>query len=159
MIDELQRKIDDATSEIDSIESWIKDNSLDRNTQYLIKYSIIRACSTIEVVFKNIMYNKLIESCNKEAKEYMKKKILESSMNPRTGNMENLLQEVNPTWKAHFQEKLKEINDKKSDLNSLVGLRNDFAHGDSISVTIKSVKRYYSSGITILHELEKVIES
>ncbi len=159
MTEELQRKIVDTTLEIESIETWINKNPLEKNTQYLIKYSIIRACSTIEVAFKKIIYDNLITGCNEEVKRYLENKILNSSMNPKTGNIENLLQEINSTWKTKFQEKMKDIGEKKADLNSLVSLRNEFAHGYSISVTIRSVKRYYMSGVVVLKELENIIKS
>ena len=45
---------------------------------------------------------------------------------------------------------------EKDKLNSLVQLRNDFAHGDSIAVSIDTVIKYFDSAINILNILDEV---
>ena len=41
-------------------------------------------------------------------------------------------------------------NEVKQNVNSLVSLRNDIAHGRSISITINNVIEYYNSGVAML---------
>ena len=42
-------------------------------------------------------------------------------------------------------------------LNSLVKLRNSFAHGSAITASINDVKNYYNAGIWILEKLCEVM--
>ena len=159
MNDELRKSLDDVMEEIESIEKWISKNSMDRNTKYLIKYAVIRSCSVIETVFKKLIFNVMSDECNELVKNYLQKKIVGSSTNPKTGNIEKVLQEINSSWKKEFQDYLAENTEKKGDLNSLVTLRNDFAHGtDSSSATIGNIKKYFKSGIDILDKLENILK-
>ena len=84
------------------------------------------------------------------------KMILDSSCNPNTGNMSNMLQNISSQWKNIFDQRVKDSGEKDK-LNSLVQLRNDFAHGDSISVSIDTVINYFDSATNILHILCDVI--
>ena len=42
-------------------------------------------------------------------------------------------------------------------MNSLVQLRNDFSHGNSINVSVETVTKYFDSGCFILEILNNVI--
>ncbi|MBR3510316.1 MAG: hypothetical protein IKO03_16280 [Lachnospiraceae bacterium] len=45
----------------------------------------------------------------------------------------------------------------KDKINSLVQLRNDFAHGECINVSIETVVKYYEASIEVLKILDIVI--
>ena len=91
----------------------------------------------------------------KKAKGYLEKAIIDSSCNPNTGNMSNMLQNISSEWKTLFDQQVKQSGEKDK-LNSLVQLRNDFAHGDSISVSIDTVIKYFDSAVKILNILDNV---
>ena len=78
-------------------------------------------------------------------------KILESN----TGNMSNMLQNISPEWRTLFDQQVKQSGEKDK-LNSLVQLRNDFAHGGSILVSIETVIKYFDSAVKILNILDNV---
>lgn len=122
--------IDDARQEISNIRTWINQdrNQLDSKSKYLISYCVVRASGTIEVTYKNIIFDYLTTGAQSETVVYLEKMILDSSSNPNTGNISNLLQSVSVPWKTQFDQDVKEDN-IKSDVNSLVQLRNDFSHG------------------------------
>ena len=82
--------------------------------------------------------------------------ILDSSCNPNTGNMSNLLQNISSEWKEQFDALVKEAG-KISKINSLVQLRNDFAHGDNITVSIDTVISYFDAAKDILNILDTVV--
>lgn len=146
----------DTKEELNSIRKWINaGNQFDSKTRYLISYSVVRASGTVEVIFKNIVYNSLAVGANEKAKEYLANAIIESSCNPNTGNMSNMLQSISSEWKKEFDQKVKQSGEKDK-LNSLVQLRNDFAHGDAISVSIDTVIKYFDSAVEILNILDGV---
>lgn len=157
------RKLDETTLELEEIKTWINQNKhrMENNVRFLISYAIIKSCGTVEVIFKNILYSHLAQNANPEARNYLCGMILESSCNPNTGSIEKMLDSMKADWRATFSDKIKpEYNNSinlKSDLNSLVQRRNDFAHGGNATISIESVIKYFSSGKTILHILDSVV--
>ena len=79
--------------ELQEIRKWINadKNRFDTKTKYLIAYSVIKASGSIEVVFKQIIYDYLTREAGEKTATYIEKMILDSSCNPNTGNMSNLL--------------------------------------------------------------------
>jgi len=155
---ELERKIEDCRNDIENIKEWISSNKLHKNVKFLTAYCVLRSCSTIEVVFKTMLYDFLAEGARREAEEYLQKMILDSSSNPKTGIISKYLEEIDVKRKTYFDEQIKE-KEEKSDLNSLVKLRNDLAHGRDITVTINTVERYFNAGCIIVEYLEDALKS
>lgn len=158
MRDEYIQQLDDARQELESIREWInKDrNKFDINTKYLVSYAVVKASGSIEVVFKKIVFDFLSQNVREETGQYLEKMILDSSCNPNTGNMSNMLQNISGLKRNIFDQQVKE-SEKKDKLNSLVQLRNDFAHGDNVNISINTVITYYDAGISILNILDNII--
>lgn len=116
---------------------------------------LLKQVGAVEVIFKKMIYNYLSVGANEKAKGYLEKAIIDSSCNPNTGNMSNMLQNISSEWKTLFDQQVKQSGEKDK-LNSLVQLRNDFAHGDSISVSIDTVIKYFDSAVKILNILDNV---
>ena len=153
---EFVQMIADTRGELDSIRKWINSgNQFDSKTRYLISYAVVKASGTVEVIFKNMIYNYLIVGANEKAKGYLEKAIIDSSCNPNTGNMSNILQNISSELKALFDQQVKESGEKDK-LNSLVQLINYFAHCAIISVSIDTVIKYFDSAVNILEILDNV---
>ena len=99
--------LDDTERELKEIRKWInKDrNKFDSKTRYLISYSVIKASGTIEVVFKHLIFDYLVVGAKEETKTYLENMIVESSCNPKTGNMSNMLQSISAERKHGYDEK------------------------------------------------------
>ena len=149
--------ISDCLNELASIRSYIKSNPFDSMVKYLVSYSVIKSCGTIEIIFKDIIYNHLTKNANAEAVYYFSKNIKESSTNPKTGKISNLLEQINPGWKNTFESSLKGSTDKGA-LNSLVDLRNQLAHGNSIAASIDDVIGLFNNGCNILNILDNIVK-
>lgn len=146
----------DCGVELNSIQQWIHSNRLDSNVRFLTSYSVIKACGTVEYVFKQIVYDYLSSGANEEAKTYLNKSIIEASFNPSTGQMYRILEKINSDWRVGFENLIKGSS-QMGQLNSLVKLRNSFAHGSAITASINDVKNYYNAGIWILEKLCEVM--
>ena len=146
----------DCEVELNSIQQWIHSNRLDSNVRFLTSYSVIKACGTVEYVFKQIVYDYLSSGANEEAKTYLNKSIIEASFNPSTGQMYRILEKINSDWRVGFENLIKGSS-QIGQLNSLVKLRNSFAHGSAITASINDVKNYYNAGIWILEKLCEVM--
>ena len=157
MNEEQKRIIEDCKDEIASIKKWVDKNLMDSNVKYLVAYSVVKASGTIEIVFKSMLYEFLSEGCKKETQLFLTKNTVDLSCNPSVGMMEQLLEKIDTNRKNAFSDLAKVMNEK-ADLNSLVSLRNDIAHGRNINVSIATVKRYYESGVKIIKLLERVLK-
>ena len=146
----------DCEVELNSIQQWIHSNRLDSNVRFLTSYSVIKACGTVEYVFKQIVYDYLSSGANEEAKTYLNKSIIEASFNPSTGQMYRILEKINSDWRVGFENLIKGSS-QMGQLNSLVKLRNSFAYGSAITASINDVKNYYNAGIWILEKLCEVM--
>lgn len=150
------RSIEDCRDELRKIETWINKNPLDSNVKFLVAYAVVKSSGTIEVVYKRIIHSFLSEGSKKETQSFLEKSIIDASSNPTTGLMEKYIEKFDSIRKENFSNSLKN-SQEKTDLNSLVSLRNDIAHGRDISVSISIVKKYYESGIKILNKLEDLL--
>lgn len=157
-----KRLIDNCGFELRQIKEWIDKNKFDTNVRFLTFYSVIKSCSTIEVVFKKIIFNYLSQNTdnktNNELNKYLEKMIIDSSINPSTKNIEKMLYKFNRDKKKKFNTDVKNSKEK-SHLDSLVQLRNDFAHGKNISVGINAVIEYFNSSKIVIEKLYNILFS
>lgn len=73
--------------------------------------------------------------------------------------IQNILEGINPEWFKELKSRVSQKNNLQNDLNSLIQLRNTFAHGNSINESIDTIIGYYESGMLVLEELDKVINN
>lgn len=150
------QSIQDCQSELTNIKNFISKDPLGSMVRYLVSYSVIKSCGTIEIVFKDIIYNHLIKNANQEAIAYFSKNIKESSSNPKIDNICSLLKQINVNWNTSFKSNATDID--KQSLNSLVELRNQLAHGNSITSSIDDVITYFTCGCNILQVLDSIVK-
>jgi len=127
---------------------------------YLTKFAIIRACGTIEVVFKTIIADFCDKRSKKQVKFFISKKVRENSCNPSYDKICQVLSDFDEKWKEDFKTGMKKNVDYlilKTSLQSLVDARNDFAHGGNPSSSIKDVIRYFSDSRTVVEILDSVV--
>lgn len=147
----------DCKQELQYIKTWIDHNPFDTNCRFLTAYAVVKACGSLELVLKRAICDYLIVGANEEASSYLTKCIIDASFNPSTGQVEHLLDKINVSWKTAFVTGTQGSEDKAS-LNSLVQLRNDIAHGRSISASINTINTYFDAGQAILQLLFSIID-
>jgi HEPN superfamily RiboL-PSP-like protein len=129
---------------------------------YLTRYSIIKACGTIEFGFKSIIADAQSSSHTLQVKNFIDIKFRNSSMNPNINNIHRSLKSFDDNWNRTFKELLKKQPNKSKILSSLESLnnaRNTFAHGGTPSASFSSVVGYFNDSIIILQLLEKSIQA
>ena len=147
----------DCRIELENIQRWITANPMDSNVRYLTSYAVIKASGTIENVLKRIIFDTLSDGAKDETKNYLTKSIMDASYNPSPGQIYKLLEKINTDWKQQFESFIRGSN-QKGELKSLVELRNSFAHGSSITASIRDVVNYFNAGVWILERLCDVVE-
>lgn len=145
-----------ADMELKSIKFWIRKNKLHSNVQYLNHYAIIKTSGTIEIVFKKIIFEYLSKGTNQETVCYLDKKIIQSSDNPTSSKICEILKSLNTDWCELFKLNTKGLIEK-SNLDSLIRERNKVAHGRSSVLSINDIELYYKSGIKIIRILDRIV--
>lgn len=155
---ELTAKLDDCADELQKIKKRIDKDQFDDMVMFLQRYAIIKACGTIEAVVKNMIADHVDARTNPEIQNYISVKVRDNSTNPSTGNISVLLGDFSSKiWKANFDAKVLQHGNEKVSLNSLVQLRNDFAHGRSPNTTINTIIQYYNDSRTIISLVEETL--
>ena len=149
-------QLNDCSRELQMIETHIDNDKFSSLNPFLISYAVVKACGSIEVVYKSLIVDIVSIGSTTEAKKFLEENIRDSSSNPTTGNIQRLLQDLNPTWAQQFESQTKGSSEKGS-LSSLVGLRNDFAHGRSITASIGNVKQYFEDAKIVLTWLDTIV--
>lgn len=152
-----KRILDDCKNELERIKNWIQGNTTHTNVKYLVSYAIVKSSGSIESVFKLMIHDFLSTNCISETNKFLEKHIIDSSANPTTGVMESFLEKFDGERKIKFNELLKNTREK-GDLNSLVNLRNNIAHGRGVNTSINEVEKYFNSGKSVLMKLEEVLK-
>lgn len=155
MNDYNQRLIADCTSDIEKIKEWINHHPTDSLIKYLVPYAVVRVSGTIEYVFKQMVYEYLSAGAGKDTKSYLAHMIIDSPSNPKTDMIKSIVQNFNGDKAKNFESSL--TQEEKGQLNSLVALRNDVAHGRSINTSIQSIANAMKAGISILEKLERIL--
>jgi hypothetical protein len=128
---------------------------------YLNKYSIIRACGTIEVAYKTLVADFCNWRSKAQIKNYIDNNVRDSSRNPTYSNMCRLLDSFDEEWNDNFKSKINALPDVANihlSLTSLVDARNDFAHGGNPSMTVKDVLDKYAHCKKVIEEMDSIIQ-
>jgi len=156
--DEVKRLLDDCSAELARVKTLIESLGIASNiAPYLTKYSIIRACGTIEQAFKSIIADFCSRRSKKQVKRFIEQRVRDSSMNPTYSNICKLLGNFDEDWVRNFKSGVDQSPNKSAkmdSLQSLVDARNNFAHGGNPSATIGNVLTYYSDGRKIIEQLD-----
>jgi len=127
---------------------------------YLSRYAIIKACGTIEQALKSLVADSAENKQTQQIKNFLRKKIRESSMNPNEENIRKLLGSFDDAWLTQFSSQIKALPDKSKvmdSLKSLVSARNDFAHGGNPSASIANVRVYFFDSRRIMEIIDGVV--
>ena len=126
---------------------------------FLTNYAVIKCCGTIENSFKSIISD-FHNSLPQQAKNYIEKTFLNSSMNPSKDNICKSLLKFDEQWNLNFKVKLSAEQNKsriESSLNSLNEARNAFAHGGNPGVSFNSVVIYFNDSRRVIELLDEVV--
>ena len=164
---DVEKKLNDDLFELNEVEKEINKNKISRISSFLTNYAVIKASGSIESTFKSILYKQIIEhncqTSHQRIHQFFEKMIIKSSTNPSPDNILDFLAKFEKEWKKEFSKKLSEYKeentkDLRCDLNSLVQLRNQIAHGTNGTESIGTIMGYYKSGIEVLKILDNILE-
>lgn len=158
---DVQRLIDSCQADIDRVKQIIDGLGLSSNiVPYLTKYAIIRACGTIETAFKSIVADYCSYRSKKQVKAFLDSRVRENSANPTYENICKLLKYFDTDWNNGFKIKINthpRKDNMKTSLQSLVNVRNEFAHGGNPTISISDLMQYFSDSKDVIEILDQVV--
>ncbi len=153
--------LNDCESELLHIETLIAAmGPMNSMVPYFNKYSIIRACGTIETSFKTLIVDHCNKRSKKQVKNYLNKNVREGSSNPSYDKIIRMLKDFDITWANDLKTTLQGLGNYNSiltSLQSLVDARNEFAHGGNPTVAFIDTKRYFIETKAIIVHLDAII--
>lgn len=154
---ELQDLIQECTAELNDISSRIgKLPPLDKARLYLTNYALIKACGTVEFVYRSIVADFFDQSSLSQIHTYIDKTVRSGS-----DNMGKLLGKFDDNWKKTFVNLVKQRGDKQKIIdssNSLVTNRHLFAHGKSPTASFNDIFQYYHDTLELINMLDMVVK-
>jgi len=128
-------------------------------TPYIKKYAIIRATGSIESGFKQIIADRVDRDSHTQLKNFVARKIRNSSCNPRLDMIQGMLTEFDEEWRARFDEKIALADQPvlKGALTELVKARNSFAHGGAAELPIDKTIQCFEHACTVLVLLDQTV--
>ena len=161
MKQELQDMLDECTAELNDIEARINAlPSLDKGIKYFTNYALIKACGTVEFVYRSIVADHFSQLTNSRIDTYLDATIRKGSMSAKYEMMQNLLRKFDDQWKKDFQTAVKgNPNGQKliDASNPLVTNRHDFAHGKAPTATFLEIKQYYTDVVSLIQIFDTIV--
>lgn len=158
---DVEQQLNSCRAELANIQAIINSLGLASNiVPYLTKYSVIRACGSIESSFKSIIADYCDHRSKVQVKRFLSKRVRGGAANPSFDMICKFLNDFDESWKVEFKSKLNAEPNKqnlKDSLQSLVDARNDFAHGGSPSASITDVLNYFSNSQRIIELMDEVV--
>lgn len=159
---ELQNLIQECTIELNDISARIsKLPPLDKARLYLTNYALIKACGTVEFVYRSIVADFFDQSSLSQIHTYIDKTVRSGSMSATYDNMSKLLGKFDDSWKKSFVNLVKQHTDKQKIIdssNSLVNNRHLFAHGKAPTASFNDIVQYYQDTLELIKMLDIVVK-
>lgn len=130
-----------------------------RPAPYVKKYAVIRATGSIETGFKQIIADRVDRDSHTQLRNFIARKIRNSSCNPKLEMIRGMLTEFDESWRARFDEKMALADQPvlSGALTDLVKARNSFAHGGAAELPIDKTIECFDHGCTVLRILDQTI--
>lgn len=151
--------LDDCLRDLGAIEHLITGLGTSPVCSYLLKFAVILACSTIEQAFKTLIAD-YYEHAAPIMASFISCHVRDASKNPTFDVIYKQLSDFDSVKAVSFKtsfESLPQASAIKGLLTSLKNLRNDVAHGKSVTTSISDVKNYFEKSRVIIEELDKVL--
>lgn len=145
----LERNLDNLFKEV----SLLKEG--DVNKAHLSRYLCVRTSGYLESVIRHLIVNFCDGTSPQQIENYLTKKT-KYITNLEYKKIVSLLGEFSSEWQSEFESRITE--EQRSSLNSVVSNRNNIAHGNSDSITYRSMKVYYADIKEVTKTLISIIK-
>ncbi|WP_432460487.1 HEPN domain-containing protein [Agarivorans sp. QJM3NY_25] len=149
-------------SRIDSLlKSYVAEDSSPEAQAHNAKYLAVLVSGYLEQAVKELLLQYAAQGSRRQISRYVEE-TWPISKNMNTENIKTILGQFNSNWSDNFLEWLKDKDDRKNDINSVVSWRNSIAHGQESKtngVTLVSVRRAFSTISELVSFIDTLIKS
>lgn len=117
---------------------------------------LIEICSTMERELHRLVWNRCAHTSDLSVREYLRNSTARAGRRPRVRELRELLGKFGSHHKDRFHDLVEGNEQAKIGYSSLITNRNEAAHGPC-TATLGEVKRYFSTGRTILDYVEEAL--
>lgn len=162
MKQELQDMLANCTAELNDIEVRINSSPpLDKSRQYFTNYALIKACGTVEFVYRSIVADHFSQLSNSRIDTYLDSTVRQGSNSAKYENMKKLLNKFDRQWGNAFQATVQGLVNGSRLIdasNSLVTNRHNFAHGKAPTATFLEIKQYYLDVVQLITVFDSIVQ-
>ncbi|GKV82894.1 hypothetical protein LOZ86_20785 [Pectobacterium parvum] len=149
-------------SRIDSLlNSYVTEDGSPEAQAHNAKYLAVLVSGYLEQAIKELLLQYASQGSRKQIYRYVEK-TWPISKNMNTDNINAILGQFNSTWSDAFLDWVKDNDDRKNDINSIVSWRNSIAHGQESKtngVTLVSVRKAFSTVSDLVTFIDTLIKS
>lgn len=152
---ECSRQLNDIDTKMSTLPAF------DKTRAYLTQYALIKACGTLEYVYRSIVADFFDQSSLTQIHTYLDKTVRSGSMSATYDNMSGLLGKFDADWRKNFKDAVQNRADGQkiiASANSLVNNRHSFAHGKVPTATFNDILQYYNDALILINELDSVVK-
>jgi hypothetical protein len=116
-------------------------------------------CILVSGYFESAIYELILSYCSRTASPQNQRYVasqLERFTNANRERVLQLLGNFDPVWRTRFESVI--VDEREAALNSVIGLRNRIAHGDSVGITYSQITLYSERIETIVRELVALLD-
>lgn len=135
--------------------------SLDKGRQYFTNYALIKACGTVEFVYRSIVADHFSQLSNSRIDTYLDTTVRQGSNSAKYENMKKLLNKFDRQWGDSFQTTVQGLDNGSRLIdasNSLVTNRHNFAHGKAPTATFLEIKQYYLDVVQLITVFDSIVQ-
>ncbi|MFA0018846.1 HEPN domain-containing protein [Vibrio splendidus] len=145
----------------DLLKSYVAEDSSPEAQAHNAKYLAVLVSGYLEQAVKELLLQYASQGSRRQISRYVEE-TWPISKNMNTENIKTILGQFNSNWSDNFLEWLKDKDDRKNDINSVVSWRNSIAHGQESKtngVTLVSVRRAFSTISELVSFIDTLIKS
>ena len=143
--------------EIDSTFSLAECQTDDELKSHLANLLCVRISGLIENYLKSRISDYSDKKVPKQISRYLSLKFADIT-NLKESKLHDVLGQFSGEWQSGFDTFIKNNQQLKSSLDSIITNRHNIAHGKHVSLTLKTVKQYYEDVQKVIKELDKIIK-
>ncbi len=158
---EAEKLMNDCQQELEDIKKIIKKlSSFDAQVPFLTRYAVIRSSGSLEMAYKSMICDSCETGANRQMKKFLEKNFREKPVNLKYDMICKSLTSFDEAWNKNFKLRLRAVkkgDSWKTSLDSLMELRNSFAHGGKPTASFADVFEYFKHSRRILILVDRIV--
>lgn len=150
-------KVKQSIKEIDNAIQLAERQDDDELKSHLANFICIRVSGLVENYLKTRISDYSDKKVPKPISHYLSRKFADIT-NLKESKLRETLGLFSKEWQGQFERYIQDNQQLKSSLDSVITNRHSIAHGQNVSLTLKSVKQYYDDIKKVIAELDKIIK-